>query len=185
MRRKPVLTGLLLALCWTSAVGQTQLQFPEPKGWVNDFAHVLDAKTVGRLQSLSEEMDAKTHAQIAVVTVDSIPGDSIKSYAIALFNRWGIGHADDKRGVLILLSIPDHSWRIEVGRGFETLFPPKRTAKIGATMTPDLRRAQYSEAVWAAAKQIAQIVADDRGVTLTSAVAAQPRSLQHVRPHRD
>ena len=57
-------------------------------------------------------------------------------------------------------------------------FRIQRVAKIGATMIPDLRRAHHSEAIWAAAMEIAQIVARDRGVTLSSAVAPQPVRLE-------
>ena len=176
MQRFFALTILLLAACRIAAHGQGPFPLPEPTGSVNDFAHVLDAETVSRLQALSTELDAKTHAEITVVIVDSIGDFPINDYAMELFNHWGIGH-DDSRGILIFLAVSDHKWRIETGNGFKILFPNERVAKIGATMVPSLRRALYSDAVWAAPAELARIVARDRRASLTSLVAAQPRSL--------
>ena len=184
LRRSAIRFLLLAAICWAPAFGQEPLHFPEPYGRVNDFAHILDAKTVSRLQKLSEEVDAKTHAQIAVVTVDTVGKGSINDYATALFNHWGIGHAGDNRGILILLAVSDHKWRIEVGRGLETLFPNARAAKIGATMVPDLKHEDYSKALWHTASEIAQILARDRGVELTSTAAGRPRALQQLPPKK-
>ena len=43
--------------------------------------------------------------------------------------------------MLILLSLGERKYRIEVGRGFETLFPNDRVAKIGAEMVPEFEGA--------------------------------------------
>jgi uncharacterized protein len=83
---------------------------------------------------------------------------------------------------LILLAVTDHKRRIEVGRGLETLFPNARAAKIGAAMVPDLKRKDYSKALWRTASEIAQTLARDRGVTLTSPVAERHRVLQKPPP---
>ncbi len=124
-----------------------------------------------RLTALCTELDQKTHAQIAVVTIDTLGGDSIDEYATSLFNRWGIGHKDDNRGILILLSLSDRKYRIEIGRGFEALFPNDRVARIGAEMIPDLKKQKYSEAVLHSTGMIASVIAKERGVKLTTVPA--------------
>ncbi len=63
-----------------------------PTGYVNDFAHVLDQKTVAQLENLCQQVDQQTHAQLAVVTINSLDGEGIESYALTLFNSWGIGN---------------------------------------------------------------------------------------------
>jgi len=166
-RRVFLLSLLLVSLLAPAAIG-AQLDFPKPKGWVNDFAKVLDDRVRERIKATCVEVDQKTSAQIAVVTIDTTEGTPIGDYTRLLFNEWGIGHKEDNRGMLVLLSIQDHTYYISVGRGFETLFPNDRVYKIGAEMIPDLRKRRYGKAVLHAVNKIANIIAADRGVALTS-----------------
>ncbi|MGH7644019.1 MAG: hypothetical protein ACREMR_00400, partial [Gemmatimonadales bacterium] len=50
------------------AVLLVQVAIPPPRGTVNDFAGVLDAGTVARLESVIAEVRAQTRGEIAVVT---------------------------------------------------------------------------------------------------------------------
>src|SRR5438105_3293874 len=95
----------------------------KPTGYVNDFAHVLDQNTIAQTDEICRQIDEKAHAQIAVVTVRSLDGSDIESYAVDLFHRWGIGSKSTNRGVLILYAIDDHHARIEVGYGLEPILP--------------------------------------------------------------
>jgi uncharacterized protein len=171
------LRGVLL-LCIAAFVSPmaavAQLEFPKPTGWVNDFARVIDTDTQKRLATLCSEVDQKTHAQIAVVTVESAGGTPIGDYARLLFNNWGIGHKEDNRGVLILLSLKDRMSNISVGYGFERLFPNDRVAKIVEGMNPYLRQRNYSKAVLQATGKIASIIAHERGVALTASGSSSP-----------
>src|ERR1700724_543578 len=107
------LAGLVLALL-AAAEPVSQLK---PTGYVDDFAHVLDGNTIAQLDNLCEQIDQKAHAQIAVVTIHSLDGSDIESYAVDLFKKWGIGDGASNRGVLILYAIDDRKARIEVGYG--------------------------------------------------------------------
>ena len=62
-----------------------------PTDYVNDFAHVLDSSTIAQLDDICQQIDQKAQAQIAVVTINSLDGPDIDSYAVDLFKRWGIG----------------------------------------------------------------------------------------------
>jgi uncharacterized protein len=132
MLKRSVLVLLYLAIATSILGGGTKREFPKPTGYVDDFANVLDANTRNELATLCSELDQKTNAQIAVVTVQTLQESPIEDYALRLFNEWGIGHKKDNRGLLILISLAEHKYRVEVGRGFETLFPNDRVAKIGA-----------------------------------------------------
>jgi uncharacterized protein len=82
---------------------------------------------------------------------------------------------DDNRGILILLSLSDRKSRIEIGRGFEALFPNERVAKIAAEMNPDLRQQHYSQAVLRCTRSLATIVAQERGVKLDALNSSSPQ----------
>ena len=56
------------------------------------------------LNDLCQQVDQKAQAQIAVVTVKSLDGQDAVTYAVALYQKWGIGAKGKDRGVLILLA---------------------------------------------------------------------------------
>jgi uncharacterized membrane protein YgcG len=104
-RRCSALLVLFIAIATSFLLGDgTKHNFPRPTGYVNDFATVIDAGTKNLPAALCTEVDRKTNAQIAVVTVQTVAGSSIEDYALRLFNDWGIGHKEGSRGLLILLS---------------------------------------------------------------------------------
>jgi len=168
--------GILLSVGVVAAVlaGDTKHNFPRPTGYVDDFAKVIDANSKELLTAICFELDQKANAQIAVVTVQTLEGSSIEDYALHLFNEWGIGHKDDNRGLLILISLSERKYRIEVGRGFEDLFPNQRVAKIGEAMVPDLKAQQYSQALLRCTKTLAFIVAEEKHIKLRSLADDKP-----------
>ena len=145
-----------------------QPRFLPARGSVSDFANVKDPDTPKHLTVMAQELDQKTHSQIAVVTVESLGRLPIEHYALGLFNEWAIGHNDDKLGLLILPATSDHQWRIKTRRELEVLLPNARVGRIGDKMRPDLQRRDYSIAVLKTAGEIATIVAEDRNVTLAA-----------------
>jgi uncharacterized protein len=167
IRRSLSVTLVLLAL-FACAPAHPQRRFLPAIGWISDFANVLDSDTQRRLTILLQEVDQKTHARIAVVTVESLAGVPIENYTTSLFNEWGIGYKGDNRGVLILLATSDQEWRIEVSRGLGSLLPNERVGRIGGKMVSDLQHHDYSRAVLGATDEIATIIAADRKVTLTA-----------------
>ena len=145
----------LHALTFAAAQPVSQLR---PVGYVNDFADVLDAGTIAQLESTCQQIDQKAHAQIAVVTIQSLDGSDIESYAVDLFKQWGIGNKASNRGVLILLATQDRHYRIEVGYGLEPILPDGKVGGIGREAVPLLKQGDYKGAV----------------VLMTSRVAALP-----------
>src|SRR5689334_23968002 len=72
-----------------------------PTGYVNDLAGVLTPSTISQLENICQQVDQHGRTQIAVVTVRSLEGQDIESYAVQLFKQWGIGYKGTDRGVLI------------------------------------------------------------------------------------
>ena len=123
---------LALVVC-LSAEPVAQLH---PSNYVNDFAGVLDAATAARLNDVAKQVDDKAHAQIAVVTVKSTDGQDITSYAVALYQKWGIGKKGSDRGVLILLAVQDRKYWTTVGYGLEPILPDGKVGGFGREAVP-------------------------------------------------
>jgi uncharacterized protein len=165
--------ALFLALV-THAEPISQLH---PTDYVNDFAHVLDANTIAQLDDIARQIDQKAHAQIAVVTINSLDGADIESYAVDLFKKWGIGSKSTNRGVLILLAVRDRNYRIEVGYGLEPILPDGRVGSFGREAVPLLRQKDYAGALLLMTSRVAEVIAKDAGVELTGSrvqVPAEP-----------
>jgi uncharacterized protein len=140
-----------------------------PAGYVNDFAHVLDPATIAQLDNICQQLDQKAHAQIAVVTVNSLDGSDIESYAVALYKQWGIGSKATDHGVLILLAVQDRKYRIEVGYGLEPILTDGKVGGIGREAVPLLRQNDYNGAVSLMTSRVADVIAQDAGIELTGA----------------
>ena len=166
---------LSLAVC-TRAESVSQLQ---PAGYVNDFAHVLDQKTIAQITDICRQIDEKAHAQIALVTIDSLDGSDIESYAVDLFKKWGIGAKATNRGVLILYAIRDHRARIEVGYGLEPILPDGKVGGFQREAIPLMRSENYNEALLLVTSRVAEVIANDAGIQLTN---AQPRAPTQAEP---
>jgi uncharacterized protein len=138
-----------------------------PTGYVNDFAHVLDQNTATQLDNICQEVDQKAHAQIAVVTVKSLDGSDIESYAVALFKKWGVGSKSTDHGVLILLATQDRQYRIEVGYGLEPILPDGKVGGFGREAVPLLKQNDYNAAVSLMTMRVVDVIAQDAGIQLT------------------
>ena len=158
-----VLTFLLLV-----ENGHAQ-SFPSPSGRVNDFAQVIAPAIQERLNALLAQVEAKTGAEIAVVTLQTIAPLDVEQYANELFTRWGIGKRKKDNGVLILLAITERKVRIEVGYGIEPILPDGRAgAIIREVIMPHFRRGQLGEGLYAGALEVGRVIANAEGVTLTA-----------------
>jgi len=136
--------------------------------YVNDFAQVLDQNSIAQMDDICRQIDEKAHAQIAVVTVRSLDGSDIESYAVDLFHQWGVGSKATNRGVLILYAIDDHRARIEVGYGLEPILPDGKVGGFQREAVPLMRSGNYSQALLLVTSQVAQVIAQDAGVQLTT-----------------
>jgi uncharacterized protein len=173
--------ALALSLLFCAASGAPlaaaeKVEQLSPQGYVNDFAGAMDAESRQKIAALSEELDRKADAQLAVVTIHSLEGDTAQDFANRLFEKWGVGPKGKDRGVMVLLAVDDRQYWTEVGYGLEPILPDGKVGGFGREMLPLLRQRQYGAALFQISSQIAYTIAQDRGVTLTQATpdAAPP-----------
>jgi len=171
--------GVLLLALATQAEPVAQLH---ATGYANDFAHVLDQNTIAQIDDICRQIDQKAHAQIAVVTIHSTDDTDIESYAVDLFQKWGIGNKSTNRGVLILYAIDDHHARIEVGYGLEPILPDGEVGSFQREAIPLMRNGNDSQALLLVTARVAQVIAQDAGVQLTTSQPIPVHSEPAVQP---
>jgi len=150
---------------------------PQPTNYVSDLAGVLSPQTVASLNALCRNVDLQAHAQIAVVTVKTLDGESIEDFTTALEDKWKVGAKGTDRGVILVFAIEDRKRRIETGYGLEGILPDSKVGVIGRSIVPQLKAGDYNAAITSAVVQVAQIIAADAGVDLRAAPRRGP-------PHR-
>ena len=165
---------ILLLQCFFAACATAAPQIP-PKPtaaagiYVQDYAQVLSAEDKRRLLSIGQELDDKTTAQLAVVTVKTLDGQPIEDYALAILREWGIGSKEKNNGALIVVAVQDRRSRIEVGYGLEGLLTDGLTGRIqDQAMIPYFRKGNYAAGIVNGYAVTASLIAKDAGVQLTA-----------------
>lgn len=179
--RNFVVIGLLLAAFVPSLWAEKAADI-RPQGYVTDLAGVINPQTRQKIELLATEVEQKTGAQIAVVTVKSLDSQSIEEYAAELMKQLGVGAKKKDNGVLILIAPKDRKYRVEVGYGLEPVITDARAGDAGRAMVPDLRKGDYSAAALAGVSQVAQYIAADAKVTLTGLPQRRARATTREAP---
>lgn len=168
LRKKIHRCWLLIALLvCLPAFAQPVKSLPKPTDYVSDLAHVLSPAVKQQLDQLCGQVERQANAQIAAVTVETTGDEPIEQYAVDLYQAWGIGKKGSDRGVLILVAVKDRKRFISTGYGLESILPDGVVGDIGRRMVPMLRNNDFDGAFTLAVNQVAQIIAQDAGVSLT------------------
>jgi uncharacterized protein len=126
---------------------------------VSDFADLLTPTEEAELEQLCITVEAKTTAEIAVVTVRSLDGLTVEEYANALFNSWGIGKRETNNGVLLLVALDERRMRIEVGYGLEPLLTDSLAGEIRDTeILPSFRQLKYNQGIANGVRALADLL---------------------------
>ncbi len=175
MKIPRVVLLLLLMFCLAVSSAAAMPERPATDIYVQDNAGLLSQETKDQVLKIGRELDQKTTAQIAVVTVENLDDRPIAEYANELFRKWGIGSKDKNNGVLLLISRNPRKLRIEVGYGLEGALPDGYTGQVrDEALTPNLKKNDYDAGVLAAYKKLAVKTAEEYQQTLDSVEAAPP-----------
>jgi uncharacterized protein len=160
------ISGALLVATVSLPLGAEKL--PRPSGWVSDTAGVMDVDTRQKIEAVSDELEKKTSAELAVVTVKDLGGDTVENYGVQLFKEWGIGKKGKDNGVLLIAAVDDHKVRIEVGYGLEGILPDGKTGAIlDQFVLPSFKQGDYAKGLELGTRAIATVIAKDAGVELS------------------
>jgi uncharacterized protein len=165
LRLLPIaVVGTILACSPASA--EKIATMPAPTGYIDDYAGVLSQPAKTELEDLCIEVHSKTKAQVFFVTIKTLEGETVETFANQLFHNWKIGEKKTDRGILLLLAIDDHKRWIEVGYGFEGILNDAKVGDIGREMVPSLKTSNYDEAARIGVRDVAKAIAADAGVAL-------------------
>lgn len=141
-----------------------------PENPVVDLAGIIDEAVETKINRFLRELESKTTAQMAILTVKSLEGQSIEDFSLTIaHDKWKLGQKGKDNGVLVVIAFDDRKYRIEVGYGFEGILPDSLVGDIGRQfLVPYFRKGDYSTGIYKATLIIANKIAADAGVTIAA-----------------
>lgn len=135
---------------------------PQYHGLVNDFAEVLSAEFEAELETqLMEVANATNGAEIAVITITSLEGDTIENVAREFGETWGVGKEESDNGVVFLSAIEDRKMRIHTGYGIEAYLTDAATGRIRRNeISPHYKNEDYEAGVQAGVDAMLLAISD-------------------------
>jgi uncharacterized protein len=141
---------------------------PDYTGYVVDRAHLLNPNAVAHVTAVASRLDHAGVAQLVVCTVpESALGDEpVEDYAVALFEKWGLGHGTKRDDGLLVLFVPGkpghRKIQIKVGYGLEGILPDGKVGQIRTQQGfPYMRNDDYSGAAAHVVDALAAILEAD------------------------
>lgn len=139
----------------------------QPQGYVSDYAGLLAVSDREEITRLARELEDKTTAQVAVVTVLTTHPETIEGYAVRLFQNWGIGQKGKDNGVLFLIAFQDKAVRIETGYGLEGALPDVICNQIIQNIViPHFKNGNYAQGILRGASVIIGLAAKEYNVEI-------------------
>lgn len=171
LMKRAILIFLLFICTLFTLTAQAAEIPPKPTGtgiFVQDYAHVISDTNKQKIISIGKELEQKTTAQVAVLTVLTLDKQPIEAYALDVLRAWGIGSRESNNGVLIIIATQDKQSRIEVGYGLEGVLPDGLTGRIqNQYMLPFFKAGDYSKGILQGYAATTAVIAKEANVELS------------------
>lgn len=166
-RRLSLITVVFVFFLFVS-VGRSADIPEKPQRYVVDLAGIVDDGVENRLNGYLQELEQKTTAQMIILTIPSLEGESIEDLSITIaHDKWKLGQKGKDNGLLFLISVKDRKYRIEVGYGLEGVLPDSLVGSLGRDLlVPYFRKGDYSNGIFATTLAMANKIAADAGVKI-------------------
>jgi len=168
LRFKFFILLLLIQVSFAPVISAAVRVPAQPPNYVVDLAGIIDGNAEAALNSYLKELELKTSAQMVVLTITSLEGESIEEFSINLaHDQWKLGRKGKDNGLLLLVATQDKKYRFEVGYGLEAILPDSLVGSIGRQyLVPYFKKGDYSTGILTSTLAVINIIATDAGVTL-------------------
>ncbi len=128
-----------------------------PRDYVVDLAGILSNNSFSQLNSMLQNLERRTSAQVLVLTVQSLDGQSIEEFSFDTKEKWKLGQKGKDNGVLVVIAVKDRKYRFEVGYGLESTLPDSFVGTLGREyLVPNFRQGNYDLGVFQAVSALSQ-----------------------------
>ncbi len=173
----PFLAVVVSAFVSLVATPTDALEVPFLAARVNDLAGALSPAARDRIERKLRDLEGQTGAQVAVLVIPSLEGESLEAYSVRVVQTWKLGRKDVDDGVLFLVAKNDRKMRIEVGYGLEPrLTDVLSRAILDERVRPRFRVNDFDGGVEAGVDAIAAIIQGKPLARLAVSRSREPRS---------
>src|SRR4029077_19809592 len=124
---------------------------PEPTGFVNDYAGVIDPATKQQLETKLKNLRDTTNpsVEIAVAVVKTTGERPIFDYSLAVARGWKIGSKeDDNPSALLFIAIDDRKYFTQVSKDLEDELPDGVVGSLQRQyLVPEFKKGNYSKGI--------------------------------------
>ncbi len=164
---KLIFALLIGFFCFSSLLLAQDIDFPQPQGFINDFANLITLEDFQKLNALAGALEQKTTAEIAIVTLKTTKPYDIQDYSVRLFEKWKIGKAGKDNGILLLVAAQDKKVWITTGYGLEGAIPDAEASKVYRnTIVPYFKKGEFSKGILAGSIVLVDLAAREYNVSI-------------------
>ena len=163
---------------------------PQPVGYVNDFAGILDANTKARIEAIANDVKTQSGGEIVVVTLASLGGRPKEEIALRIGREWKVGAAGAvgakarNAGVVFLIAPNEREMYVAVGSGAEGFLNDARVGAFQDEALPYFRANNYSAGIELIVQRIAERYATEYNFTLAPSAQIPPAPQRSTRGTR-
>src|SRR4030066_1191046 len=169
-RNSLIIIILLSCLCASAFYASAEVVIPEkPFNHVVDLAEIINDDVEANLNGYLLELEQKTTAQMVVLTINSLEGESLEDFSLKVAHeKWRLGQKDKDNGVLLLVALQDRKYKFEIGYGLEGILPDSLTGSIGRDyLVPYFKKGDYSAGIFTAELAVINEISSHSGVEIT------------------
>lgn len=155
---KPLCAVLAILFVSFTALAQESQPFsintsplPEPTGFVNDYAGVIDAATKQQLEAKLKNLKETTTppVEIAVAVVKTTGERPIFEYSLAVARGWKIGSKeDDNPSALLMVAVDDRKFFTQISKDLEDELPDGVVGGLQRQfLVPEFRQGNYGKGI--------------------------------------
>jgi len=140
----------------------TTANIPALTSRIVDNAHIISSKATANAENIIKDIEKSTNAQVAVLTVKSLEGESIEDFSIRVAQEWKIGRKNQDDGLIVLIAPNDRQMRIEVGYGLEAQIPDTIAMIISKNGMAKFKLGDYDGGLILILQQISQSLSGEK-----------------------
>ncbi|OQX29886.1 MAG: hypothetical protein B0D92_01260 [Spirochaeta sp. LUC14_002_19_P3] len=161
----------------TFSTALSALKVPQLTGHVNDYANLLSASASSQAESYLSAIDRSGIAQIALLSIPSLEGESLGAFSIQVTDEWALGQGEKANGVLLLVSLEDKKIRIEVGYDLEGILTDAISGYIIRTaIVPQFKSGNYEAGILSGIEAIGKLVTGEAEISPQQVEQSSARS---------
>lgn len=179
-----IVSALLLASCFVRLSGQAQnTRLPQPTGYVNDFAEVIDAPTKQRLETILTNLQKRTGLEFFIATVKTTGPEDLYEYSLGIAGEWKLGPTSERKGLVLLIVTDNAKLFTRVSGGAQGDLPDGLAGQMSRRIQPKLESSGYGQALLAGVETFVNRLGEKNNFTFASLDQQPPEnSLAQTRP---